>query len=69
MVYDDPLVTYDGQLTNAAFNDMLTKTNEVWARLGLDAANPLAQTATTITTGAINMALNDNGTTVIVTRS
>lgn len=69
MIYDDPAVTYDGTFTDTGFGDLANKTNEVWARLGLDAANPLAQTATTITTGAINMALNDNGTTVTVTRS
>lgn len=69
MIYDDPLVTYDGQLTNASFNQMLSKVNEVWGRLGLDAAAPLVQNTTSISFGPVSMGIAEAGDTVTVTRS
>jgi hypothetical protein len=69
MTFDDPVVTYDGLPTDAYFGALMLKTNELWSRMGLDSANPLAQTVSSISTGSINMAITDNGTTVTVTRS
>ena len=69
MTYDDPLVTYDGQLTDAAFNTMLTRVNEVWGRLGLDASAPLVTGQTNISFGSVSMDVVEDIDTVTVTRA
>jgi hypothetical protein len=69
MTYDDPLITYDGQLTDASFNTMLSKVNEVWGRLGLDASAPLVTEQTSISFGSVSMDVVESGDTVTVTRT
>ena len=69
-IYDDPLITYNGQPTDAFFSQMNSKVDELHGRLGLNAgpseadiAAPVlaALNATTIPVDAKKM----NGATII----
>ena len=68
-IYDDPLITYNGQPTAAFFNQMNSKVDEVHGRLGLNASAPLVQSATNISFGAVSMGVVESGDTVTVTRA
>lgn len=47
---------------------LATRLAEVWARLGLDASKPVTQGETSITFGAISLALTESGGSVTVAR-
>ena len=47
-IYDDPLITYNGQPTDAFFNQMNSKVDEVHGRLGLNAGPSAADIAAAV---------------------
>ena len=49
-IYDDPLITYNGQPTDAFFNQMNSKVDEVHGRLGLNAGPSAADIAAALLT-------------------
>lgn len=52
-IYDDPLITYNGQPTDAFFNQMNSKVDEVHERLGLN-AGPSASDIAAAVMAALN---------------
>lgn len=47
-IYDDPLITYNGQPTDAFFNQMNAKVDELHERLGLNAGPSAADIAAAV---------------------
>lgn len=52
-IYDDPLITYNGQPTDAFFNQMNAKVDELHERLGLNAGPSAADIAAAVWQRAI----------------
>lgn len=75
-----PLATVNGSPVNssqyatvaatdsAAIAAMAIKINEVWGRLGLDAANPLLTSQASVSFGAVSMTLTGGETSSTLTR-
>ena len=47
-IYDDPLITYNGQPTDAFFSQMNAKVDELHERLGLNAGQSAADIAAAV---------------------